>query len=164
MTLGGLALAVGILVDMSTVAIENIHSHLQMGKAVPRGSGRFRKEVALPLLIAMLCVLAVFLPSFFMVGAAKGLFVPLSLAVGFSMVTSYILAGTLVNVMAIWLLKAHSKSKIDSAGSHPKGFARFQAHYAAVNAKAFKDQSFCHYFISYFVWRNNLDNRNKTGD
>ena len=78
---------------------------------MPRAVADSGKEVALPLLIAMLCVLAVFLPSFFMVGAAKGLFVPLSLAVGFSMVTSYILAGTLVNVMAIWLLKAHSKSR-----------------------------------------------------
>ncbi|MGP8283973.1 MAG: efflux RND transporter permease subunit [Desulfomonilaceae bacterium] len=142
MTLGGLALAVGILVDMSTVAIENIHSHLQMGKAVPRAVADSGKEVALPLLIAMLCVLAVFLPSFFMVGAAKGLFVPLSLAVGFSMVTSYILAGTLVNVIAIWLLKAHPESKIAAAGSAPKGFARFQAHYAASMRQVLKSRGF----------------------
>ncbi|MGC8604515.1 MAG: efflux RND transporter permease subunit, partial [Desulfomonilaceae bacterium] len=129
MTLGGLALAVGILVDMSTVAIENIHSHLQMGKPVPRAVADSGKEVALPLLIAMLCVLAVFLPSFFMVGAAKGLFVPLSLAVGFSMVTAYVLAGTLVNVIAIWLLKPHKEKKVQTHESRPTGFARFQIYY-----------------------------------
>jgi multidrug efflux pump subunit AcrB len=142
MTLGGLALAVGILVDMSTVAIENIHSHLQMGKPVPRAVADSGKEVALPLLIAMLCVLAVFLPSFFMVGAAKGLFVPLSLAVGFSMVTSYILAGTLVNVIAIWLLKAHSKEKVVDNSKAPTGFAKFQHHYAASMRQILKSRGF----------------------
>src|SRR5256885_13973596 len=80
MTLGGLALAIGILVDMSTVVIENIHTHLGRGKAVGRAGVDSGREVALPLLIAMLCVLAVFVPSFFMVGAAKAMFLPLSLA------------------------------------------------------------------------------------
>src|SRR5438876_546857 len=81
MTLGGLALAIGILVDMSTVAVENIHTHLDRGKAVARAVADSGQEVALPLLISMLCVLAVFVPSFFMVGAAKAMFIPLSLAV-----------------------------------------------------------------------------------
>src|SRR5213080_4373672 len=98
MTLGGLALAIGILVDMSTVAIENIHTHLARGDALRRAVFDSSREIALPLLIAMLCVLAVFVPSFFMVGAARALFVPLSLAVGFSMVASYLLASTLVPV------------------------------------------------------------------
>src|SRR5262245_53030007 len=105
MTLGGLALPVGILVDMSTVAIENIHTHFAQGKRAARSVADSGKEVALPLLIAMLCVLAVFIPSFFMQGAAKALFVPLSLAVGFSMVASYLLASTFVPVMSVWLLR-----------------------------------------------------------
>lgn len=142
MTLGGLALAVGILVDMSTVAIENIHTHLQMGKPVPRAVSDSGMEVALPLLIAMLCVLAVFLPSFFMVGAAKGLFVPLSLAVGFSMVTAYVLAGTLVNVIAIWLLKAHKHEKVVTDDRGPTGFARFQSIYAAIVRQLLRSRAF----------------------
>ncbi len=80
MTLGGLALAVGILVDMSTVVVENIHTHLERGRPIARAVVDSGGEVALPLLISMLCVLAVFVPSFFMVGAARALFVPLSLA------------------------------------------------------------------------------------
>ncbi|MGB6064913.1 MAG: efflux RND transporter permease subunit [Desulfomonilaceae bacterium] len=128
MTLGGLALAVGILVDRSTVAIENIHTHLQMGKTVPVAVADSGKEIALPLLISMLCVLAVFLPSFFMVGAARGLFVPLSLSVGFAMITAYILAGTLLNVIAIWILKVSKKERVPYGG-RPTGFERFQSIY-----------------------------------
>src|SRR4029077_5807204 len=82
MTLGGLALAVGILVDMSTVAIENIHTHVGKGKLIARAVADSGREVALPLLIAMLCVVAVFIPSFGMEGPARALFLPLSLAVG----------------------------------------------------------------------------------
>ena len=101
MTLGGLALAVGILVDMSTVAIENIHTHLGRGETIRRAVADSGREVALPLLIAMLCVVAVFIPSFGMQGAARALFVPLSLAVGFSMAASYVLASTLVPILAV---------------------------------------------------------------
>ncbi|MGB6064912.1 MAG: efflux RND transporter permease subunit [Desulfomonilaceae bacterium] len=143
MTLGGLALAVGILVDMSTVAIENIHTHLHMDKSVARAVADSGKEVALPLLIAMLCVLAVFLPSFFMVGAAKGLFVPLSLAVGFSMVTAYILAGTLVNVLGVWMLKKPNMEKAGhDRGENPTGFAKFQSQYAAVMRQILRSRGF----------------------
>jgi multidrug efflux pump subunit AcrB len=105
MTLGGLALAVGILVDEATVAIENIHT--QFGKtdstavAVLLGI----KQTAIPRLLAMLCILAVFVPSFFMQGAARSLFVPLSLAVGFAMMASYVLSSTLVPVLSVWLLR-----------------------------------------------------------
>jgi multidrug efflux pump subunit AcrB len=113
MTLGGLALAVGILVDMSTVVIENVHTHLGRGQRVARAVADSSHEVALPLLIAMLCVLAVFLPSFFMEGAARALFVPLALAVGFSMVASYLLASSFVPVVCVWLLRAPAK-----AGGH----------------------------------------------
>src|SRR5439155_7909730 len=92
MTLGGLALAVGILVDESTVAIENIHAHLATGQPIARAVVDSAGEVAVPLLVAMLSVLAVFIPSLFMVGVGKALFVPLALAVGFAMTASYLLA------------------------------------------------------------------------
>src|SRR5207248_831411 len=88
MTLGGLALAVGILVDESTVEVENIHTQFEHTPSIARATRRGNQETAVPRLLAMLCVLAVFIPSFFMEGAARALFVPLSLAVGFAMVTS----------------------------------------------------------------------------
>ena len=105
MTLGGMALAVGILVDEATVAVENIHAHLARGASVARAALDGTRETALPRLLAMLCVLAVFLPAFFMVGAARALFVPLALAVGFSMVASFLLSSTLVPILSVWLLR-----------------------------------------------------------
>lgn len=105
MTLGGLALAVGILVDEATVAIENIHVHLAQHKPLARAVLDGSTETAVPRLLAMLCVLAVFIPSFFMVGAARALFVPLSLAVGFSMMGSYLLSSTFVPVLTVRLFR-----------------------------------------------------------
>ncbi|MBN8246837.1 MAG: efflux RND transporter permease subunit, partial [Verrucomicrobia bacterium] len=105
MTLGGLALAVGILVDEATVTVENIHTHLHRGASVARAALEATRETALPRLLAMLCVLAVFLPAVFMQGAARSLFVPLALAVGFSMVASFLLSSTLVPVLGVWLLR-----------------------------------------------------------
>src|SRR5205085_8964025 len=87
MTLGGLALAVGILVDESTVEVENIHTQFEHTPNIARAVRQGNAQTAVPRLLAMLCVLAVFIPSFFMQGAAQALFVPLALAVGFSMVT-----------------------------------------------------------------------------
>lgn len=104
MTLGGLALAIGILVDESTVAIENIHTHLARGEAVKSAVLEATRETITPRLLAMLSVLAVFVPSFFMVGVARSLFIPLSLAVGFAMLASYFLSNTLVPVLSVWLL------------------------------------------------------------
>jgi multidrug efflux pump subunit AcrB len=105
MTVGGLALAVGILVDEATVAIENIHTHL--GQRVPHAKAVLdaSREVVIPRLLAMLCVLSVFVPSFFMTGVARALFVPLSLSVGFAMAASYFLSSSLVPVMSIWILR-----------------------------------------------------------
>src|SRR6266478_1746977 len=134
MTLGGLALAIGILVDMSTVVIENIHTHLGRRKAVARSVVDSGGEVALPLLIAMLCVLAVFVPSFFMVGAARAMFLPLSLAVGFSMIASYLLSSTLVPILSVWVLRRHEKGP----GHQPEkdgSFARFRKRYANLTTK-----------------------------
>jgi RND family efflux transporter MFP subunit len=107
MTLGGLALAIGILVDESTVEVENIHHQMEGSRSVARSVRRGNQQTAVPRLLAMLCVLAVFIPSFFMQGAARALFVPLSLAVGFSMVASYLLSSTFVPVLSTWLLRHH---------------------------------------------------------
>ena len=115
MTLGGLALAVGILVDEATVTVENIHAHLARGRSLARAALDATRETALPRLLAMLCILAVFIPAFFMQGAARALFVPLALAVGFSMVASYILSSTLVPVLSIWLLRGHTTEVHDAS-------------------------------------------------
>ncbi len=118
MTLGGLALAVGVLVDEATVAIENIHAHLARGVPLARAALEATRETAGPRLLAMLCVLAVFTPALFMVGAAKALFTPLALAVGFSMVASYFLSSTLVPVLSVWLLRS---SRVGWASRPPSG-------------------------------------------
>ncbi len=105
MTLGGLSLAVGILVDESTVEVENIHTQMDHSSSIAIAVRRGNAETAVPRLLAMLCILAVFIPSFFMQGSARGLFVPLSLAVGFAMIASYLLSSTFVPVLSVWLLK-----------------------------------------------------------
>ncbi|MCU1383011.1 MAG: acriflavin resistance protein [Acidobacteria bacterium] len=104
MTLGGLALAVGILVDEATVAIENIHTHMARGGSVARAVLDASGEVVVPRMLAMFSVVAVFVPSFFMTGVSRSLFVPLSLAVGFAMVASFFLSSSLVPVLSVWLL------------------------------------------------------------
>jgi multidrug efflux pump subunit AcrB len=105
MTLGGLALAVGILVDEATVEVENIHAQMAHTSSIARAVRAGNAQTAVPRLLAMLCILAVFLPSLFMEGAARGLFVPLSLAVGFAMLASYLLSSSFVPVMSVWLLR-----------------------------------------------------------
>src|SRR5437764_4618304 len=113
MTLGGLALAVGVLVDEATVEIENIHSILdesrKSGMSRARAVVQACRKTAIPRLLAMLCVLSVFVPSFFMVGVGRQLFVPLSLAVGFAMISSYLLSTTLVPVLATWMMRESSR-------------------------------------------------------
>ena len=106
MTLGGLALAVGVLVDEATVEIENIHTHIATGLGRARSVLDACRKTAGPRFLSMLCVLSVFVPSFFMVGVGRQLFVPLSLAVGFAMVSSYLLSSTLVPVLATRIMRA----------------------------------------------------------
>jgi multidrug efflux pump subunit AcrB len=108
MTLSGLALAIGILVDQATVALENIHTHLARGKAPARAVLDGMGEIMQPQLLAMLCILAVLIPALFMVGIGKALFPPLALAVGFSMIASYLLSSTVVPVLAARLLRSRS--------------------------------------------------------
>jgi multidrug efflux pump subunit AcrB len=107
MTLGGLSLSVGILVDEATVAIENIHTHIERGTDLALAIFDACCEVVTPQLLAMLSVISVFMPSFFMTGSTQALFVPLSLAVGFAMVASYVLSNTFVPVVSAWILKGH---------------------------------------------------------
>ena len=105
MTLGGLALAVGVLVDEATVEIENIHTQMLPGVSRARAVVEACSRTALARLLSMLCILAVFVPSFFMVGVARQLFVPLSLAVAFAMIASYVLSSSLVPVFSTWLMR-----------------------------------------------------------
>src|SRR5437667_12398926 len=104
MTLGGLALAVGILVDEATVEIENINATLPQAESKARAVLDATRRTVVPRFLSMLCMLAVFVPSFLMTGVTKSLFVPLSLAVGFAMMASYFLSSSLVPVLAILLL------------------------------------------------------------
>ena len=118
MTLSGLSLAIGILVDESTVTIENIHQHFDMGKPKALAIWDACKEIAFPKLLILFCILAVFAPAFTMTGIPGALFLPLALAIGFSMITSYLLAQTFVPVMANWIMKNEHEDK-----SHADGFA-----------------------------------------
>jgi multidrug efflux pump subunit AcrB len=104
-TLGGLALAVGILVDEETVTIENIHRHQEMNKPKARAIADACREIASPKLLILLSILAVFVPALFMNGVPKAMFMPLSMAVGFAMIASFFLSQTFVPVMANWMLK-----------------------------------------------------------
>ncbi len=110
MTLGGLALAVGILVDDATVTIENIERHMHLGsdlhKAILEGAG----EIAVPALVSTLCICIVFVPMFFLTGVARYLFAPLAEAVVFAMLASYILSRTLVPTL-VMLLMEHSPAR-----------------------------------------------------
>jgi multidrug efflux pump subunit AcrB len=121
MTLGGLALAVGILVDDATVTIENIERFLEEGHELHEGILEGAAQIAVPAFVSTLCICIVFLPMFLLQGVARYLFVPLAEAVVFAMIASYILSRTLVPTMAMYLLKA----KRQHPGS-PNIFARFQ--------------------------------------
>jgi len=106
MTLSGLALAIGILVDQATVTIENIHQHLEMGKSKRLAIYDACEEISFPLLLILLCILAVFAPSFMMNGVPKAMFLPLSMSIGLTMIVSYVLAQTLVPILSNWMIKA----------------------------------------------------------
>ncbi|HEV3164175.1 MAG TPA: efflux RND transporter permease subunit [Isosphaeraceae bacterium] len=130
MTLGGLALAIGILVDEATVEIENIHTQMEHTPSMSRAVRQGNMETAVPRLLALLCILSVFIPSFIMEGAVRALFVPLSLAVGASMVTSYLLSSTLVPVLSVWLLQGREQAH----GGRPGFFVRVQGRFERVVA------------------------------
>src|SRR5271156_4014938 len=108
MTLGGLALAVGILVDEATVTIENINYHLEQGKEVEQAILDGANQIVVPAFVSLLCICIVFVPMFFLQGVAKFLFVPMAEAVVFAMIWSFILSRTLVPTMAKYLLHPHA--------------------------------------------------------
>ncbi|AXL49933.1 RND transporter [Paraburkholderia caffeinilytica] len=140
MTLGGLALAVGILVDDATVTIENIERHLHLGTnlhdAILDGAG----EIAIPALVSTLCICIVFVPMFFLTGVARYLFVPLAEAVVFAMLASYILSRTLVPTLAMLLMGHAHKPKTDATPSlfrrlylrFDRGFERMRSTYIMI--------------------------------
>jgi multidrug efflux pump subunit AcrB len=127
MTLGGLALAVGILVDDATVTIENIERYLEDGRELRTAIFEGAAQIAVPALVSTLCICIVFLPMFFLSGVARYLFVPLAEAVVFAMLASYVLSRTLVPTLAMYLLRPHAHG--ETASRNPlvllqRGFER----------------------------------------
>jgi len=116
MTLGGLSLAVGILVDDATVTIENINWHLEQGKSVREAILDGAAQIVTPAFVSLLCICIVFVPMFFLPGVAGFLFVPLALSVVFAMIASFVLSRTLVPTMAMYLLKPHA-GDVHAAGT-----------------------------------------------
>src|ERR1700747_1888892 len=136
MTLGGLALAVGILVDDATVTIENIERVLRQGRSLHEGILEGAAQIAVPALVSTLCICIVFLPMFLLSGVARYLFVPLAEAVVFAMLASYVLSRTLVPTLAMYLLKAKHHERAGSRNplvrfqlAFERGFERLRTSY-----------------------------------
>ncbi|MFD2904147.1 efflux RND transporter permease subunit [Sphingobacterium anhuiense] len=127
MSLSGLALAIGILVDESTVTIENIHQHFAMGKTKARAIWDACMEIAFPKLLILLCILAVFAPALVMTGIPGSLFMPLALSIGFSMITSYLMSQTFVPIMANWMMK---NNHVAGEVHKETAFDRFKVRYS----------------------------------
>ena len=139
MTLGGLALAVGILVDDATVTIENIERYLEEGAELNEGILEGAAQIAVPALVSTLCICIVFLPMFFLSGVSRYLFVPLAEAVVFAMLASYALSRTLVPTLAMYLLKKHDHNAVPSRNvlarfqrGFERGFERVRSSYQSL--------------------------------
>ena len=132
MTLGGLALAVGILVDDATVAIENINWHLEQGKAVEPAILDGAQQIALPALVSTLCICVVFVPMFLLTGVSRFLFVPLAEAVVFAMLASYVLSRTLVPTLAKYWLHKHVEHEAAPDGVFTRFQHGFEHRFAAI--------------------------------
>jgi multidrug efflux pump subunit AcrB len=129
MTLGGLALAVGILVDDATVEIENINRNLAQGKEIIQAILDGAQQIAVPAFVSTLSICIVFVPMFFLTGVAKYLFVPLAEAVVFAMLASYLLSRTLVPTMARFLLRAHEEESAAESLASMNPLVRLQGHF-----------------------------------
>ena len=129
MTLGGLALAVGILVDDATVTIENINRNLAMGKETIQAILDGSQEIVVPAFVSTLSICVAFVPMFFLTGVARYLFVPLAEAVVFAMLASYLLSRTLVPTMARFMLKPHEEEAVQKSLSSWNPLVRLQAHF-----------------------------------
>ena len=166
MTLSGLALAIGILVDESTVTIENIHQHMGMHKTKAVAIWDACKEIAFPKVLILLCILAVFAPAMVMTGVPRSMFLPLSLSVGFAMIASFLLSQTIVPVLSNWLLKTHHGHEPATLALDPEeeammidddlhpvphatGFERFKQRYTATLRRLMKRRTLA--VTGYFV-------------
>ncbi|MGB6386718.1 MAG: efflux RND transporter permease subunit [Terriglobales bacterium] len=136
MTLGGLALAVGILVDDATVEIENIERNLAMGKEMKQAILDGAQQIAVPAFVSTLCICIVFVPMFFLTGVAKFLFVPLAEAVCFAMLASYLLSRTLIPTMVMFIMRGHEHRAVETKNpfvrfqrKFERGFERFRGGY-----------------------------------
>jgi multidrug efflux pump subunit AcrB len=130
MTLGGMALSVGILVDDATVEIENVHRHMAMGKPTVQAILDGAQEIAMPAFVGTLCICIVFVPMFFLTGTARYLFVPLAEAVVFAMLASYVLSRTLVPTLVMWFYR-HVEYR--DHGTDPRHVAMWLRPFAAVH-------------------------------
>ena len=128
MSLGGMALAIGILVDEATVTIENTHVQMEETPKIATAVLHASNATAVPRLLALLCILSVFIPAFIMEDPLRSLFMPLTLAVGFAMISSYLLSSTFVPIMSVYLLK-HKESHADEGEKQPGLFDRIQGGY-----------------------------------
>ncbi|HEY1283110.1 MAG TPA: efflux RND transporter permease subunit [Steroidobacteraceae bacterium] len=142
MTLGGLALAVGILVDDATVTIENINRHLEEGRDVESAILEGSRQILVPALVSTLSICIVFVPMFLLTGVARYLFVPMAEAVVFAMLTSYVLSRTLVPTLAKYWLR--TKEQEHAAAGNPNAFQRMQRRFEA-RFEAFRDRY--HYWL-----------------
>lgn len=148
MTLSGLALSIGILVDEATVTIENIHQHLELGKQKQRAILDALLEISVPKLLILLCILAVLTPAVIMTGIPKDMFLPLSVAVAFAMIASFVASQTVVPILANWLMKGFKKHQ--TAGQGPKNFfSKFKTRYTFLLRKWTGNSLFL--FASYFL-------------
>jgi multidrug efflux pump subunit AcrB len=128
MTLGGLALAVGILVDDATVEIENVHRQMALGKPLEQAILDGAQEIALPALVSTLCICIVFVPMFFLTGVARYLFVPLAEAVVFAMLASYVLSRTLIPTLVLWFYRHVHQPHASRDHPQPAGTAKAARH------------------------------------
>ena len=128
MTLSGLALSIGILVDEATVTIENIHQHMEMRKSKPKAILDAVLEISIPKVLILLCILAVLTPAFIMTGIPKDMFLPLSLAVAFAMIASFLASQTFVPILANWMLKNKHSEK--HSAKNRSFFDRFRTGYS----------------------------------
>jgi multidrug efflux pump subunit AcrB len=139
MTLGGLALSVGILVDDATVTLENIHRHMAMGKNMIQAILDGSHEIAIPAFVSTLCICIVFLPVGLLSGAPRFLFVPMALAVLFAIATSYVLSRTLVPVLTNYLIRGEHEASLRPEPEHAGPFRRFHRRFEA-GFEAFRRQ------------------------
>ncbi|HXS12570.1 MAG TPA: efflux RND transporter permease subunit, partial [Acidobacteriaceae bacterium] len=159
MTLGGLALAVGILVDDATVAIENIERNIAMGKEMKQAILDGSQQIALPAFVSTLCICIVFVPMFFLTGVAKFLFVPLAEAVVFAMLASYLLSRTLVPTMVLYIMRGHEHKAAEPKTilgrfqrGFERGFERFRTNYRDMLGSALEHRKvFAAAFLAFCV-------------